>query len=78
MQAPYSCEGTFDGLKVHVRRVRTLPGGDLQNVKEVRIGHYISYPRKLTDGVNFHELVAKSKRLVHPSIVPYNFWTCWK
>jgi hypothetical protein len=29
-------QGTFDGSKVRVRRVRTYPGVDMQKVKEVR------------------------------------------
>ena len=34
-------EGTLDGSRVRIQRVRIYPGGDLQKVKEVRSRGYV-------------------------------------
>lgn len=64
-------EGTFNGSKVRIRRVRTGPGGDLQKVKEVRTlwpgFPVLRHPWILQ---TFHQVAVVSKHLVHPNIVP--------
>ena len=62
-------EGTLDGSKVRVRRLRMHPGGDPRKVKEVCTWSHISFPSAHGPQV-FHQMAAMSKYLEHPNIVP--------
>ena len=65
-------EGTLDGLKVRIRRVRVCPGGDQQKAKEVRARPYVpSVLRHSRIPQTFNHVAAISKHLKHPNIVPF-------
>ena len=64
-------EGTFDGTKVRVRRVKTYPGGDPRKVKEVcTLCHVSPVLKRSRVPQTFHQVAAMSKHLKHPNIVP--------
>ena len=64
-------EGTLDGSKVRIRRVRVRPGRDPQKAKEVRTRRYVPpVLRHSRIPQMFNQVVAVSKHLKHPNIVP--------
>ena len=64
-------EGTFDGTKVRIRRVKMCPRGDPQRVKKVCTRRHVSpVLRCLRIPQTFHQVAAMSKHLKHPNIVP--------
>ena len=63
-------EGTLDGSKVRIKRVRIVPEGDLQKVKEVRPRSHVSLYWVLTNAQAFYQVVVVWKHLAHSNIVP--------
>ena len=64
-------EGTLDGSKVRIRRVRVRPGGDSQKAKEVRTRRYVTPVLRHSDvPQTFNQVAVTSKHLKHPNIVP--------
>ena len=65
-------EGTLDGLKVRIRRVRVRPGGDQQKAREVCARPYV--PSALGHSripQTFNQVAAISKHLKHANVVPF-------
>ena len=64
-------EGTLDGSRVRIQRVRTYPGGDPRKLKEVRSRRHVSpIPGRQQNPKAFHQVVVVWKHLSHQSIVP--------
>ena len=63
-------EGTFDGSKVRIRRVRTRPGADLRNLMEVRIRVYTALLGHSQTSWAFYQVAVMAKHIAHPNIVP--------
>ena len=64
-------EGSFNGSKVRIRRVRTHSKGDLREVKEVHIPwHAFPLSRCSQTPQTFHQVAVVWKHLTHPNIVP--------
>ena len=63
-------EGTFNGSKVRVRRVRTHPKGDPQKVKEVCTPRHVFRLPGAHRPQTFHQVAVVWKYLKHPNIVP--------
>ena len=64
-------EGTFDGSKVRIRRVRTRPSADPRSLMEVRILCCASLFSD-THGSRGppHQVAVLAKHIAHPNIVP--------
>ena len=63
-------EGTFNGSKVRVRRVRTHPKGDPQKVKEVCTPRHVFRLPGAHRPQTFHQVAVVWKHSRHPNIVP--------
>ena len=67
----YVYEGTLDGSKVRVQRVRLCPEGDPRKVKEVH-SQRLMFPFFGTNETQtFHQVIVTWKHLTHPNIVPF-------
>jgi len=63
-------EGTLGGSKVRIKRVRIVPKGDPQKVKEVPSRREVSLYWALTNARTFYQVVVVWKHLAHSNIVP--------
>lgn len=65
-------EGTFNGSRVRIRRVKMYSGGDPQKIKEVcaRCHAPLFSTGNSRLSQKFHQAVVISKRSGHPNIVP--------
>ena len=63
-------EGTFNGSRVRIRRVKTYPGGDPQKIKEVCLVLHFSVLGNPQILQVFRQVAVTSKHLSHANIVP--------
>ena len=63
-------EGTFDGVKVRIRRIIVYPNEDPRTFKMVRFNDTFTHVWILNNFQAFRQMVVVWKNLSHPNIVP--------